>query len=61
MYIYFKMTRAISLSKPFSESGLQGENFKSLLVIFCFYIVAKIAWKWKKSGRKGYQGVIQMM
>ena len=36
-------------------------KFFKNFVIFCSYIVARIAWKWNKSGRKGYQGVIQLL
>ena len=32
-----------------------------IFAMFWFYIVVRIAWKWEKAGRKGYQGVIQLL
>ena len=55
MYIHFKMARPslkrLASPETFRESSL-------IFVTFCLYIVARIAEKWEKAGRKGYQGVI---
>ena len=42
-----------------SRNFLVGVVYK--IVSFWFYIVTRIAWKWKQAERKGYQGVIQLL
>ena len=32
-----------------------------IVVIFCFYMVVRIGWKWENARRKGYQGVIELL
>ena len=46
MYIYFNITRASHSLNFLVRVVYKVKIFK--ILIFCFYVVAKIAWKWKK-------------
>ena len=49
----FKMTRTFPCLNVLVRVDYKVKNFYNLFVIFCFYIVARIAWNCKKLEEKG--------